>query len=71
MTVVNKQLYILRNNPRRNQTMKFGQFIKYNKKYFSLKIMQKMRQGDKTPLFFEKALCELKASGLQLSSNIF
>ena len=31
-----------------NQTMKFGQVIKYNKrnKYFSSKNMQKMRQGD-------------------------
>ena len=28
-----------------NQTMKFGQLIEYNKKYFSSKIMQKMRQG--------------------------
>ena len=28
-----------------NQTMKFGQLIEYNEKYFSSKIMQKMRQG--------------------------
>ena len=30
-----------------NQTMKFGQLIKYNKRnIFFSKIMQKMRQGD-------------------------
>ena len=29
-----------------NQTLKFGQAIEYNNKYFSSKIMQKMRQGD-------------------------
>ena len=36
-------------------------------------IMQKMRQGDKfeTSLFFKKAMYEVKASGLQLSFNIF
>ena len=28
------------------QAMKFGQLIEYSKKYFSSKIMQKMRQGD-------------------------
>ena len=28
-----------------NQTMKFGQLIEYNKKYFSSKVMQEMRQG--------------------------
>ena len=27
-----------------NQTIKFGQLIEYNEKYFSLKIMQKMRK---------------------------
>ena len=26
-----------------NQAMKFGQLIEHNKKYFSLKIMQKMK----------------------------
>ena len=29
-----------------NQTMKFGQLIEHPKKYFSLKIMQKIRQGN-------------------------
>ena len=29
-----------------SKTMKFGQLMEYNKKYFSSKIMQKMRQGD-------------------------
>ena len=29
-----------------NQTMKFAQLIEYNDKYFSTKVMQKMRQGD-------------------------
>ena len=29
-----------------NQTMKFGQLIKYSEKYLSSKIMQKTRQGD-------------------------
>ena len=35
--------------------------------------MQKMRQGDQfqTSLFFKKAEYEEKASGLQLSINIF
>ena len=54
--------------------MKFGQVIKYNKtNFFSSKIMQKMRQGDKfqTSLFFKKALYEGKASLSQLSLNIF
>ena len=32
--------------------------------------MQKVRQGDKFPDLFKKALCEVKASGLQLSSYI-
>ena len=29
-----------------NQAMKFGELIEYSKKYFSSKIMQKMRLGD-------------------------
>ena len=29
-----------------NQTMKFGQLIEQQKKYFYSKIMRKMRQGD-------------------------
>ena len=29
-----------------NRTMKFGQLIDYNEKYFSSKIMPKMRQTD-------------------------
>ena len=49
--------------------MKFGQVIEYNKdKYFSSKIMQKMRKENQfhTSFFLKKALYEGKASGLQL-----
>ena len=54
-----------------NQKMKFGQLIGYNKSnVFSSKVMQKKGQGDLF-LFFEKALYEVKESGLQLSFNIF
>ena len=43
-------------------------------KYFSSKIMQKMWEGDESQTsfcFFEKALFEVSASGLQLSFNQF
>ena len=43
-----------------------------HEKYYSSKIMQKMRQREPDPfLFFKKALFEVKGSGLQLSFNIF
>ena len=42
------------------------------KEYFSLKIVQKIRQGDMYLfLFFKKALYKVKASGQHLSFNIF
>ena len=51
--------------------MKFGKLIDYNKRnVFSSKVMQKKGQGDLF-LFFEKALYEVKESGLQLSFSIF
>ena len=42
-------------------------------KYFSQKVMQKMRQGDyfQTPFVFQKALYEIKSSGLQARFSIF
>ena len=45
----------------------------YQEKYFSSKIMEKMKQGDlpQTSLFFGKALNEVKASGLHLVSIYF
>ena len=56
--------------------MKFGQVKDYNKRnIFLQKLMQEMRQEDsfRTFCFFlkKKALHELKASGLQLSFNMF
>ena len=56
--------------------MKFGQVKEYNKRnIFLQKLMQEMRQEDsfRTFWFFlkKKALHELKASGLQLSFNMF
>ena len=39
-----------------NQTLKFGQAIEYNNKYFSSKIMQKRRQGDQ----FQTSICFIK-----------
>ena len=56
--------------------MKFGQVKEYNKRnIFLQKLMQEMRQEDsfRTFCFFliKKALHELKASGLQLSFNMF
>ena len=44
--------------------MKFGQLINVAEKYFSLKVMQKMRKEDKfqtSSLFFGKALYKVKA----------
>ena len=53
-------IYILPNisQSKDNQTMKFGQLIKNNKRNIFLQIMQKMRQGDyfQTSLYFLKKL---------------
>ena len=53
-------IYILPNisQSKDNQTMKFGQLIKNNKRNIFLQIMQKMRQGDyfQTSLYFFKKL---------------
>ena len=53
-----------------NQTMKFGQFIECKKR--NIFIQKSCRKSSKeassrTFLLFQKALCEVKASGLQLS----
>ena len=52
--------------------MKFGHLIGYNKIFF-FKNNAENEAGKLVPdpLFFEKALNEVKASGLQLSFNIF
>ena len=70
------KMHILLNisHSKRNQAMKFDQVIEYNKKYFSSKFMHKVRRGRLVPdlfLFFKKALYQVKASGLQVSFNIF
>ena len=51
-----------------NQTIKFGQLIEYNKKIFLFKNNAENETGRLVPdLFFsEKALIELKSTGLQL-----
>ena len=54
-------IHILHNisQSKSTQTMKFGELIEYNKiKYFSSKIMQKMRQEDQfqTSFYFQKKL---------------
>ena len=54
--------------------MKFGQLIEYNKINNSLKNHVKNEVGRLVPdlfFLFQKALYEVKASGLQLSFNIF
>ena len=54
--------------------MKLGQLIEYNKIIFSFKNHAESQVGRPLPdffLFFKKALCKVKASGLQLSFNIF
>ena len=55
--------------------MKSGQPIRetQQEKYFSSKIMQKMRQDTSLDLFlfFKRALSEVKGSGLQLRFNKF
>ena len=54
--------------------MKFGQLIEYNNINIFLKNHAENEAGRVVPdlfLFFKKALSEVKASGLQLSFNIF
>ena len=56
-----------------NQTMKFGQLIECNKRNIFFKNHAEKERGRLGPdlfLFFEKALYEVKASGLQLRFNI-
>ena len=41
-------------------------------KYFSSKVVQKMRQGDQTSFFFQKkVLCEVKVNDQNFIFNIF
>ena len=57
-----------------NQTMKFGQLIQYNKRNIFFKNYAENEEGRLVPdlfLFFEKVSYEVKASGLQLSFDIF
>ena len=56
-----------------NQTMKFGQLIEYKRNIFLQKLCGKRgKETSSRPLyFFRKSLNEVKASGLQLSFNIF
>ena len=54
--------------------MRFGQVIEYNKKIFFLKNCAKNAAWKLVPdlfLFIKRAIYELKASGVQLSFNIF
>ena len=54
--------------------MRFGQVIQENKKIFFFKNHAKNELGELVPdlfLFSKKALCEVKANGLQLTFNIF
>ena len=56
-----------------NQTMKFSQLIKYNKRNIFFKKYAENKARRLVPdlfLFFAKASYEAKASGLQLSFNI-
>ena len=57
-----------------NQTVKFGLLIEYNKIKFFFENYGKNEEGTLVPdlfLFFEKAVYEVKASGLQLSFDVF
>ena len=57
-----------------NQTMKFGESIEYNKRKCFFKNHAQIEAEGLVPdlfLFFKKAIHEVKASGLQLSFNIF
>ena len=54
--------------------MKFGQVIKYNKKYFSKKNHAGNKAGRLVPdffLFFKRSLHEVKRNGRELNFNIF
>ena len=53
-----------------NQTMKFGQLINITREIFFFKNHAENEMGTSF-CFFEKALIEVKASGLQLNFNIF
>ena len=69
-------IHILPNIPqsKSNQAMKFNQLIKYNKAYIFCKNQADNEVGRLVPdlsLFLRKALYEVKASGLQLSFDIF
>ena len=57
-----------------NQTSKFGQLIEYNKKNILLQNHAENKSKWQVPdLFsvFKKALCKVKANGLQLAFTIF
>ena len=57
-----------------NQATKFGQFIEYNVTKFFFKNYAENEVGRLVPdifLLFQKTLYKLKASGQQLSFNIF
>ena len=69
-------IHILRNISRSkgNQTMKFNHLVDYNKKNFFFKNRAENEAVRLVPDLFllcKKALREVKASGLQLSFNIF
>ena len=54
--------------------MKFGQLIEHNKRNIFFKNYAENEEGRLVPdlaVLFRKALCALKASGLQLSFNIY
>ena len=56
-----------------NLTMKFGQVIKWKREIFFFKNHVENEARRLVPdlfLFYKSALCEVKASGLQLSFNI-
>ena len=57
-----------------NQAMKFGQLIEYNVTRFFFKSYAESEGGRLVPnifLLFQKTLYKVKASGQQLSFNIF
>ena len=57
-----------------NQTLKLGQVVEYNNRNIFFKYHAENEAGRLVPdlfFFFRKALYELKASGLQLSSHHF
>ena len=57
-----------------NQTIEFVQLIEYNKRLIFFKNHAENEAGRIVPdlsLFFKRVLYEIKASGLQLSFNIY